>query len=64
MSKADKEVAPAHPVAAAEAPKCSVCGQSTGELPGKAGPARWHAACESARPDVIAKVKARAGATG
>jgi hypothetical protein len=63
MSKVEKEVTPVKP-AAVEAPKCSVCGQSTGELPGKAGPARWHAECEKARPDVIAKVKARAGATG
>jgi hypothetical protein len=38
---------------------CSVCGQGE-NLTGAAGVARWHAACEAARPDVIAKVKARA----
>lgn len=38
---------------------CVVCGQA-GELSGSAGHARWHAACEAARPDVIRKVKARA----
>jgi hypothetical protein len=38
---------------------CSVCGQGE-NLTGSAGVARWHAACEAARPDVIAKVRARA----
>lgn len=58
----DKEhtpIAPKTPVFT-EAPKCSVCGQDTGDLSGKAGAARWHAECEAAQPDVIARVKARA----
>ena len=44
---------------------CVVCGVSDDKLPAApttkagAGP-RWHAECETARPDVIRKVKARA----
>jgi hypothetical protein len=41
-------------------PKCVVCGQSTGELAGKAGAASWHKFCEDARPDLIVKAKSRA----
>lgn len=39
---------------------CVVCGQYSGVLTGAAGNARWHAECEGNRPDVIAKVRARA----
>lgn len=39
---------------------CVVCGSYEGDLSCVAGHARWHAACEAARPDVIAKVRARA----
>lgn len=39
---------------------CVVCGLYDGELSQIAGHARWHSACEGARPDVIAKVRARA----
>ena len=39
---------------------CVVCGSYAGEFTGVAGHARWHSACEGARPDVIAKVRARA----
>lgn len=38
---------------------CVVCG-AYGDLETVAGSARAHAACAQARPDVIAKVKARA----
>lgn len=38
---------------------CSVCGQGD-NLTGSAGAARWHQFCADARPDIIAKVKARA----
>ncbi len=49
----------AEPAAVIEvASVCSVCGQG-GNLDGAAGVARWHSACETARPDVIARVKAR-----
>jgi hypothetical protein len=50
------------PVAVVEpmpATGCVVCGVY-GNLTGSAGHAQWHAACETARPDLIAKVKARA----
>jgi hypothetical protein len=39
---------------------CIVCGSYAGPLEPVAGAARAHAACADARPDVIAKVKARA----
>ncbi len=59
--KGDKEHAPQAPKAepVPVAIICSVCGQGD-NLTGAAGVARWHEACEAARPDVIAKVKARA----
>ena len=39
---------------------CVVCGSYSGTFTGSAGNARWHAECETARPDAIRKVKARA----
>lgn len=39
---------------------CVVCGSYQGTFTGLAGHARWHAECEASRPDVIAKVRARA----
>lgn len=39
---------------------CVVCGSPEGEFTGAAGHARWHSECEGNRPDVIAKVRARA----
>jgi hypothetical protein len=39
---------------------CSVCGLYDDPLSESAGEARWHKECESAHPEVIAKVKARA----
>ena len=39
---------------------CVVCGSYEGELSQAAGHARWHSECEGNRPDVIAKVRARA----
>lgn len=43
----------------AEPTPCAVCGQPDGELIPVVKHIRAHAACADARPDVIAKVKAR-----
>lgn len=61
MSKPDiKPARPARPPHPTDVSGCVVCGSYEGELAGSAGDARWHAKCETARPDVIRKVKARA----
>lgn len=62
MEKKEKEHAPAktrapHPT---DVTGCVICGQYTGELSESAGLARWHKACGTARPDLVAKAKARA----
>lgn len=57
MGKADKEAPKVEP---APATGCVVCGSYSGDLVPVAGNARAHDACSQARPDVIAKVKARA----
>lgn len=59
MAKAEKEVAPP-PAEPMPATGCVVCGQYTGTLVSVTDAARAHEACSAARPDVIAKVKARA----
>lgn len=59
MKNDDKHKDKAAKAAPVVAIVCSVCGQG-GDLSGAAGVARWHGACEKSRPDVIAKVKARA----
>lgn len=53
------KAAPAPVVEPMPATGCVICGQY-GNLTGSAGNARWHAACEAARPDLIRKAKARA----
>jgi hypothetical protein len=65
MTKHDTDIAPKAVAKAKEPPvtstnsPCVVCGGWDG-LEEPRGQARWHKACEAARPDVIAKVKARA----
>lgn len=61
--KDDKKISHIAPAPAAQPmPQtgCVVCGNYEGQFTGAAGHARWHAECEGARPDVIAKVRARA----
>ena len=53
----EKKLAPSEPMPPTG---CVVCGGYGGKLDQVAGHARWHAECEAARPDVIAKVRARA----
>lgn len=63
MSKADKEtvaVEKAAPVVAEPVTGCVICGQYTGAFVAVVGAVRAHETCAAARPDVIAKVKARA----
>lgn len=64
MSKEDKapKAEPKPEPKSEEMPQtgCVVCGSYAGEMTGAAGHARWHSACEGNRPDVIAKVRARA----
>lgn len=58
MAKSEKkELPPSEPMPQTG---CVVCGSYEGELVSVAGNARSHAACAASRPDVIAKVKARA----
>lgn len=58
----DKDITPIIPIAAKppERHMCVVCGSYEGDMPGQAGSARWHAACEESHPAVVAKVKKRA----
>jgi hypothetical protein len=63
MSKHESDITPKAapkplPMTSTNSP-CVVCGSWEG-LEEPKGQARWHKACEEARPDVIAKVKARA----
>jgi hypothetical protein len=64
MAKNKEDITPISKLAPVVEPEpktgCVVCGSYEGELSGVAGHARWHAACEASRPDVIAKVRARA----
>ncbi len=64
MAKSKEDITPIAKPATVVEPEpqtgCVVCGSYDGELAGLAGNARWHAACEASRPDVIAKVRARA----
>lgn len=60
MKDIEPKVRTAVPVAAEPLTGCVVCGSYEGKLSETAGKARWHAECGAARPDVIAKVKARA----
>lgn len=54
------DISPAPKVEPMPQTGCVVCGSYAGEFPGSVGNARWHAACGAARPDLIAKAKARA----
>jgi len=62
MAKADKEpaVEPAPAPVADPVTGCVVCGSYTGTFVTVAGAARVHEVCAENRPDVVAKVKARA----
>lgn len=53
------DISPA-PKAVEQVSGCVVCGQYGEGLEAVAGSARAHAICAASRPDVIAKVKARA----
>lgn len=55
----DTDIAPA-PVEPEPQTGCVVCGQYGGEFEAVTSKARAHKACSESRPDVIAKVKARA----
>lgn len=56
--KKDNDVV-ALPVKEVQQSGCVVCGQYTGTLDQLTPAARVHAECAAARPDVVAKVKAR-----
>jgi len=61
MSKDDKKVTPlVHTAEPMPQTGCVVCGSYAGKLVGVTTAARAHEACSANRPDVIAKVKARA----
>ena len=62
MSKLDKELTEAKVPDSEPMPQtgCVICGSYEGEMPETAGHARWHVECGARRPDVVARVKARA----
>lgn len=61
MAKSDKtDITPAPASEPMPATGCVVCGSYTGPFVAVTKDARAHEACSASRPDVIAKVKARA----
>jgi hypothetical protein len=63
MAKDEKKVAPVETAPAVEpmpATGCVVCGSNGGSFVEVTANARVHESCAASRPDVVAKVKARA----
>jgi hypothetical protein len=60
MDKKKHEPVHVAPPKPPEPTSCAVCGGNDGDMVSVVGHIRAHAQCAAARPDVIAKVKARA----